>query len=292
MIVPRRRLVNTCHCGIIRRPGIFLRSRLYQGPGCHFFRGRGRAAPGNEKCRAWRRAAMVKSWLRLPIYLWDPPSVGGICTGKAPGRRRALAHHQRGVLVEFIHELSSPLSLVCTEHTPQVINEPSLRAGAERLRQLFDYASATLVAKWLPLAEANFRWPVLRARERLRRSSVSIGEVRARLSAGARAVVPAEPLWAEVLFAGWLEAACYGAPEAPMEIRARECSGQVLVLTAECAAQVRRNREMVRRRLAVRAANHLAKLCGGRMIVYASKPKAVLTLPMTSKAAGTGVKTS
>ncbi|MCX7599878.1 MAG: hypothetical protein N2512_13585 [Armatimonadetes bacterium] len=152
-----------------------------------------------------------------------------------------------------------------------------LWAGAERLRQLFNYANATLLARRLPLAEADVRSLLLRARERLQRSSVCLGELRVHWDS-ARAVVPAEPLWAEVLFTGWLEAACYGAPDAPIELSAHEHMGQLLLLTAECTVPVYRNPRVVRRRLAVQAASHLAKLCGGSLTVHTSKPKAVLAL--------------
>jgi hypothetical protein len=205
--------------------------------------------------------------------------------------RQALvaSSDEGGVLAQFIHELSSPLSLLWTGFDGAAREELTVQAGAERVRQLLNYASATLVAEPLPVAQVPLSGPLRRAAQRLRKGSVCLGEIAAGLGETA-AVLPADPVWAEVLMAGWLEAACYGAPAAPISVTVNDTQQGMVVLTAQCAAMLHRDPRLILRRLAVRAASHLAEMCGGGLVVCFSELKAVLALPKALPAPRAGVR--
>lgn len=207
----------------------------------------------------------------------------GSTTRTAEQQTTVVPDGEQGVLAQFIHELSSPLSLLCMHYETEPHKEKTVEVGVERLRQLLNYASATLIAKHLPLAQMTLHAPIDNAKQRLRKGGVCLGAMTAEIK-DAVAALPAEPVWAEVLLGGWLEAACYGAPEAPISVRANSARDATVVLTAESGATLRRDVRLLRQRLAVRAASHLAHICGGRLIVHSSELKAILVLPKTPPA--------
>jgi hypothetical protein len=181
----------------------------------------------------------------------------------------------REALVQLVHELSSPLSLLWMKFGDSR-TDPASTAAVERLRQLHGYGAASLLVAPLPL-EAKPVAPLLQEATRLLTLSGALGGPQLGDIEDCGALLPADDRWAEALICGVLEAATYGAAGASLGVTLRQ-SGDKTWLTVTSASELSRDPRMLAERLAIIAAASLALLCGGRLMVTASRPRATVML--------------
>ncbi len=189
--------------------------------------------------------------------------------------------HGDDLLSRLLHELRSPLSLILL--AADIDDSETCVAAAQRMEQLLRYAGATRTQAPVEVAAALAREEVEAAACLLNLTSVFLGHLLVQEPDEGEVLLPRDPELRSCLVAGWLEAACYGAPTEPMVVRVKT-TGVSREMEALCGGQVRRRVSQINHRLGPLAAGTVARGLGGRLVVSSARPSAVLVLPASRAA--------
>ncbi|MCD6351237.1 MAG: hypothetical protein J7M26_03860 [Armatimonadetes bacterium] len=154
--------------------------------------------------------------------------------------------------------------------------------AARRIEQLVRYAAAAQRKVEVRLARLPAREIVEEAAGSLAETGAFVGPLLAHeLEDDAVVPVPEDDELRAALLEGWLEAASYGVPAAPLAVRLRRLSADCVELEAMSGGELRRRRDLVSRRIGPRTAAIVAQQCGGRLVLPGERPTAKLLLPVT-----------
>lgn len=194
------------------------------------------------------------------------------------------AHSHADLLLQLVHEIRSPLSVLMLTQDGAGDMSGSI-AASRRIEQLLAYATSIVETAPLDVRRCAI-WPEIEAAAaELACAGVFSARILSEGGQGGQAVLPSDTELRRLLLMGWLEAACYGASSSALVVslhRGRRGDS----LRAVSASSVSRLRAAVYRRVGVRACAALALRCGGRLVLSSGRPKAALLLPSLSSDQG------